>query len=196
MRFYRVTGRRLWGDYGPILIGGMSCHLPRRDGLIQLERTGPFIPPMTMPGIGDIVATSSLKGELDASNLAQLTFAPVLKARIVEYHWEQWDRSSEKPAEYPETGEPEDYILARPHSPAIADRLGDLWEVLPPEDAEAETVRIGRGVWEHTVDRSTWRGSHLFRPKGRRRPFVTEEAKAWLEDRSGEWLEFVEARVV
>jgi hypothetical protein len=107
MRFYRVSGRRLWGDYGEILIGGMSRHLPRRDDLIQLERTGPFIPPMTMPGIGDIVITSSLKDELEASNLAQLTFAPVLKARIVEYHWDQWDRTSQQPAEYPETGEPE-----------------------------------------------------------------------------------------
>ena len=55
MRFYRMSGRRLWGDYGSMLIGGMSGHLPRRDGLIQLERTGPFVPPMTFPGIGVVV---------------------------------------------------------------------------------------------------------------------------------------------
>src|SRR6202020_580856 len=102
--------RSLWGDYGSILINGLSRHLPRKDNLIQLERTGPFIPPVTLPGLGDIVATSDLKIDLEASDFNQLTFAPVLKARIVEYRWEQWDLTSENPAEYPETGEPENYI--------------------------------------------------------------------------------------
>ena len=50
MNFYRVSSRSLWGDYGSILIKGMSRHLPRRDNLIQVERTGPFIPSITLPG--------------------------------------------------------------------------------------------------------------------------------------------------
>lgn len=108
--------------YGPISAVGIT-NLPQ--ALISFDRG---IPPITLPGLGDIVATSDFMKELDASNFTQLTFAPVLKARIVEYHWEQWDRASEKPAEYPETGEPEDYILARPHSEPIAEQLGDLWE--------------------------------------------------------------------
>lgn len=196
MRFYRVSSRRLWGDYGDILIGGISRHLPRRDGLIQLERTGPFVPPITLPGLGDIVATSEFKAELEASGLARLTLAPVLKARIVEYHWERWDRTSEEPAEYPETGEPEDYILARPHSPPVAEQVGDLWEVIPPEDAEVESVRVGRGVREYRVALPTWRGSHLFRAKGKRHLLSTEVARSWLEDRAHEWLDFQEAQVV
>jgi hypothetical protein len=196
MAFYRVSSRSLWGDYGSILISGMSRHLPRKDNLIQLERTGPFIPPITLPGIGDVVATSDLKSELEVSNITQLAFAPVLKARIVEYRWEQWDRTSEKPAEFPETGEPENYILTRPHSPLIAEQLGDLWEVILPEDAEVEGVRIGRGVWEFRVNPSTWQGSHLFRAKGKRHVIATEEAKVWLENRAKEWLGFQEAQVL
>lgn len=194
VKFYRVSTRKLWGDYGSILIGGMSRHLPRRDNLIQLERTGPFIPPITLPGLGDIVTTSDIKGGLEASSLAQFTFAPVLKARIVEYHWEQWDRTSDKPAEYPEGGEPESYILARPHSAFIAEQLGDLWEVILPEEAEVEGVRIGRGVWEYRVKHSTWRGSHLFRAKGKRHVIATEEAKTWMMDRAEDWLDFQEAQ--
>jgi hypothetical protein len=196
MKFYRVASRNLWGDYGSILISGMSRHLPRKDNLIQLERTGPFIPPITLPGLGDIVVTSDFQSELEASSFTQLTFAPVSKAKIVEYHWEQWDRTSEEPAEYPETGEPEDYILAHPHSSPIADQLGDLWEVILPEDAEVEGVRIGRGIWEYRVSQSTWRGSHLFREKGKRHVIATEEAKSWLADRAKEWLGFTEAQVV
>jgi hypothetical protein len=195
MNFYRVSTRSLWGDYGSILISGMSRHLPRKDSLIQLERTGPFISPITLPGMGDIVATSDLKIELEASSFTQLSFAPVLKARIVEYHWERWDLTSEEPAEYPESGEPENYILARPHSQSIAEQLGDLWEVILPEDAEVEGVKIGRGVWEYRVNESTWRGSQLFRAKGKRHIIATEEAKCWLEHRVKEWLGFQETQV-
>jgi hypothetical protein len=195
MKFYRVSSRRIWGDYGSILIGGMSRHLPRRDDLIQLERTGPFMPPITLPGVGDIVIDSDFKSELEASEFRQLSFAPVLKSRIVEYHWEQWDLTSEKPAELPENGEPEEYILSRPHSPSIAEQLGDLCEVNPPEDAEVEATRMGRGVWEFRVKRSTWRGSHFFRAKGKRHIIASEVAKTWLEDRAKGWLNFQEAQV-
>jgi hypothetical protein len=195
MKFYRVSSRRLWGDYGSILIKGMSRHLPRKDNLIQLERTGPFIPPITLPGIGNIVVTLDLKNELESSDFSQLTFAPVLKARIVEYHWEQWDLTSERPAEYPESGAPEDYILARPHSPSIAEQFGELWEVILPEDAEVEAIQIGRGVWEYRVNESTWRGLHLFRAKGKGHIIATEKAKSWLEDRAKEWLDFEETQV-
>ena len=77
MSFYRVSGRSLWGDYGSILINGMSRHLPRKDNLIQLERTGPFIPPITLPGIGDMLAISAVKNDLErptSSNSLSLAY--------------------------------------------------------------------------------------------------------------------------
>jgi hypothetical protein len=95
-----------------------------------------------------------------------------------------------------ENGGPENYILARPHSALIADQLGDLWEVILPEDAEVEGVKIGRGDWEYRVHQSTWQGSHLFRAKGKRHVIATEESKSWLEDRAQEWLGFQEAQVI
>ena len=80
MKFYRVSSRSLWGDYGNILISGMSRHLPRKDNLIQLERTGPFIPPITLPGIGDIVVTSDLKNELEGFQFHPTRFRPSLES--------------------------------------------------------------------------------------------------------------------
>jgi hypothetical protein len=47
-----------WGDYGHILQHGMASHSPRIGGRLALERTGPFIPPVTLPGIGDVVLDS------------------------------------------------------------------------------------------------------------------------------------------
>ena len=40
-----------WGDYGDVLVNGMSSGGRDDDGFIKLERTGPFIPPITFPGI-------------------------------------------------------------------------------------------------------------------------------------------------
>jgi hypothetical protein len=194
MRFYRMSGRRLWGDYGSMLIGGMSGHLPRRDGLIQLERTGPFVPPMTFPGIGDVVVNDEFRVILQHSGGAGLVFAPVIKARIVELRWEHWDRASESPAEFPEGGEPENYILARPHSPQIAEEVGPMWEViLPEENVKMDSVRIGRGVYEFRIDPTNWGGSPLFLPTGKRHVIIAEEAKQRLEENATEWIDFQEA---
>lgn len=192
MIFYKVCSGKLWGDYGSILIGGMSHHLRRNDGLIQLERTGPFIPPIILPGLGDVVVTGDFRRELEESSLTRATFNPVIKARIVDYRWERWDRDAAEPAEYPGDGEPESYILARPHSPEVAEQLGPLWEVILPEEAEVEGKRIGRGTWEFRVDSSTWRGSHLFRANGKGHIVATSEGKEWLEPRVGKWLVFKE----
>jgi hypothetical protein len=39
--YFRLIGARVpWGDYGRILVHGMSKHRGRKEGQIQLERTG------------------------------------------------------------------------------------------------------------------------------------------------------------
>src|SRR5688500_10646007 len=121
----------LWGDYGGILMHGMTSHLPRTsEGLLQLERTAPYVPPITFPGIGDIVVTGEFRQRLVSSGLTGLGFMPVQKTRIVRLEWEHWNRKAEEPKHYPHTGEPEDYILGRRHDPKLAEAIGELWEVI------------------------------------------------------------------
>jgi hypothetical protein len=196
MKFFIVKGPELWGDYGAILIRGMTAHLPRKDDRLQLERTGPFIPPITFPGVGDVLVTDEFRNQLAESQLGAFEFRPVVKARIVNYQWEKWNRSAEEPVEYPESGEPENYILSRPHSPRIADAIGNVWEVVVEDGAIVDTDSR-RAAWDYDirVDASTWSGDHLFR--GRRPPakrggwvIVTETGKEWLEQRAGDWVHF------
>src|SRR5262249_3726435 len=84
-----------WGDYGNILVHGMSAHLGRQNNLIQLERTGPSIPPITFPGISDIVVTAKLRQRLESTDLKGLVFRQVIKKLIVWYPWEEWDRTTD-----------------------------------------------------------------------------------------------------
>src|SRR5215469_4892002 len=112
--FFKIEGRSIikgeWGDYGHILQHGMAAHLPREGGLLSLERTGPFIPPITLPGIGEIVLTSAARKSLESSGLTGFDFRPVRKVLTVELHWENWNLNAEEPEQFPESGEPEDYI--------------------------------------------------------------------------------------
>jgi hypothetical protein len=182
-----------WGDYGDILRHGMSSHLSRSpEGLIQLERTAPFIPPISFPGF-EIVVTDEFRARLTASALTGCEFEAVHKARIVKLPWHTWDLQAEEPAEFPESGEPEDYLLEREHSATLAAALGPLWRLVLAEAADIER--------ESTEDRwndriylitSTWTGADLFLARSVRYVFVSDAAQAWLTKEVGEHVSFRE----
>ena len=67
-----------------------------------------------------------------------LQFRPVIKHRIIELDWSSWDTSEDEAPEFPESGEPEDYILGRPHSPRAAAAMPQLWELCTIEDPTAD----------------------------------------------------------
>ncbi len=171
--WYRLCGiEPPWGDYGQILLAGMTAHQPRtRDGLLQLERTGPFVPPVTLPGLGDLVVTDAFRVRLEDSPLAGLGFRPVRMTRIVRLEWERWDQASDDPAHYPAGGEPEDYILGRPHDPGLAAQIGQLWEVALPDTGEGNNA-------------------DLVRDQAMLHSYASPRAKDWLQRHAGEWLSF------
>ena len=190
--FAPKAARASWGDYGRILVHGMSRHLPRDNRLIQLERTGPFIPPMTAPGIVDVVATRALRTALEEAGFSGLGFRPVIKKHIVELDWQSWDRSAPEPAEHPPSGEPEDYILSRPHATEVAEVLGELWQLWPSHQGRAEQRPEGVTL----VGPSAQGSDFVLAPLGRNDyVLVHERAMNWLAERVGEWIQFKEFRV-
>ena len=199
--------RELWGDYGAFLIHGMS-HVGRVNGCLQLARTGPYIPPLTLLGLHDFIVTDDLCRKMKLSNLGHFTFRPVIKSHIVECHWELWNLDSDEPAAYPwdltrnievthVAHEPEDYVLSHPHSSFMADQLGPLWEVVFREGGELQVADGATSSTKLTLIVATWNGDHLF--LGRNLavpddwglyPIVDETGKAWLERNANEWLYF------
>ena len=174
--WYPLGGARArWGDYGAVLLSGMTAHQPRTaGGLLQLERTGPFVPPITVAGLGDLLVTDAFRDEMQRSPLTGLRFHPVMKTRIVRLDWERWDLAADHPQEYPDGGEPENYILSRPHDLELAAQLGPVWEVVLPgrgEHAEADLVRD---------------------PAASPRIYASRRARDWLELHAGDWLSFAD----
>ena len=170
-----------WGDYGDILQHGMAAHMPRIGGRLSLERTGPYIPPITLPGIGEIVLTSEARESLEGSELSGFSFVPVEKSLVVELHWENWDFDADEPEYYPESGEPEDYILGQPHNPPAAAALGELWEVVIPVSAKVLRPRsVVSSFKELKLDLNTWSGADLIRGEGYGSPLFTKRARDWF----------------
>lgn len=205
-RIHKVRTVAPWGDYGRILVHGMTTHLaPNADGRLRLERCAPFMPAATFPGFS-LVVTQTMRRHIEVAELRGVDFREVEKARIVALSWEQWDSAAPAPAEYPESGEPEDYVLGRPHDDALAEALGPLFQVLPsgtclvddqeivrPPLPSAPSIRSpfagelvpAKGRTERRERLLSSDGSDFFQ-RGRKM-YVSDRARALLES---DWLSF------
>jgi hypothetical protein len=172
-RFYAMEGRPMtnWGGYGDILQHGMATRLEGPGRLLSLERTGPYIPPITFPGIGAVVLNSTGRKLLEASGLIGFGFQSVHKAHIVDLPWQDWDLTAREPRELPQSGKPEDYIRQRPANARVAEEMGDLWELVIP--AEAKTGR-----------------TDIFHSDELLQPIVTERARVRLEECFAGYVQF------
>ena len=172
-----------WGDHAAILLHGMTGHLGRRDGMLQLERTGPFVPRITSPSVADIVLTEAARREVSAE-LPALVFRPVLSTRIVLLDWSAWEARLEEPPVFPETGEPEDYVLGQPHNPELAQQMGGFWELVPEVTPE---IQGSNG----TLRTAAYRGQHLVRAHlSGGYNFVSQELRSVLLSVAGECVAF------
>lgn len=178
-----------WEDYGDVLVAGLTERLPRVEGCLQLERVGPFVPSITVSG-DNVIVTDALRRRLEASGLTGFSFRPIHKARIVYLDWSAWDRDAEAPAELPDSGDPDDYILARPHDPVLAEGMGALWELLAEEGGELEKVSVGPNPWQARLylKLDSWNGRDFFRPVGYGFTYVSARARAWLADQPDAWV--------
>lgn len=195
MKFYEVRPPGVWGDYGNILFGGMTQRVGRRNGQLQLERTGPFIPPMSLGSGSDLLVTEKMRTRLAASDLAKLQFRAVTKKKIVQLHWEKWDRSHDIPPEYDfEIEEPEDFILKFPHSEEASRQMGEVYEVVPPKCGEWRDLGYDEEAndYKSEVDVDAWDGSHIFLAKspGDYVLIVSNVGKRWIEKEAPGWLNF------
>jgi hypothetical protein len=157
---------------------------------LELERTGPFIPPITQPGTF-VVITAALFQELKASGLKRFEIGPVTKKRITMVDWREWEPFGTKEMKYPAGNEPENYILRRKHSAPAAAALGDLWEL-----RFHPGIMISREGGYHLV-LSSWDGSDFVIAKDENPiyNYVSQQARDWLIEQAPDWVAFEEERV-
>jgi hypothetical protein len=185
-----------WGDYGSILMHGMTAHLPRdSNGSLQLERTGPHIPPISFPFA--IIFTDAAMNKLEGSGLSGFSFKAVKLARIVRLDWHLWDINAKEPKHYPSAdGEPEGYILDRKDSTELALKMGPLWELILQPGATEVRIRNEMHSWKDDIfiESGSLKGLDFFRADTTRYCYASERAKEWMEKQFGEYVSFEPCR--
>jgi hypothetical protein len=191
--FYVIDGGEVpWGDYGSILTHGMTGHLGRSGSQLQLERTGPFVPPITFPGISDIVVTTEMRDAMSRAGFRGIEFRPVIKAHIVEVDWHTWNLKAESPKYYPEESEPEGYILDKTHSEKMSRQIGDLWEVVVSHGVAMERIQKGQKTWdvEFHYKPGSRNEADLFSCPQNGYKYCSLGAKLWFEEHFPQWTSF------
>ena len=186
---YILKGKNApWGDYGNILLNGMTAYSAKEGGFLCLERTGPFIPPISFSGISDIVVTNEFRVNIEKQQFNGFEFREVIKKKIVKLNWESWDQSADEPGEYPAGGEPENYILKRKHSQETSDELGSLWEVALPD---VEGLQKEGGA----VNATKYQGQDICRASRWGHIYISDRVRVWLENNYGEWVSARRAQI-
>jgi len=189
--FYRLERPKApWGDYGDMLLHGMTTFRARDTDSTKLKRSGPFVPPIFFPD-SDCIVTDTVKRELQSSGLTGFSFVPAIKSVIVPIAWHEWDLFSDAPAFYPEGGEPESYISEDAHSQELARKIPDLWRLVP--DLGATEIRVPESTHyvpnlQIFIRATSWKGSDFFRADTTLYTYVSPHARHWLLERYPAWL--------
>jgi hypothetical protein len=189
MDFFRIETKAPWGDYGGVLCRGFTSEPFRRNGQLVLCRTGPFVPPMTLPSTY-LICTDALLPDF-RTRFPSIEVRPVQKQHIAEVHWEQWSAAGpELPPEIP-NAEPESLILDHPHSPECAAKMGELWEAVLPVGAEGEWERISDYRSNLLIRSATWTGDELFvvSPTGIPIQVAAASAAEWLIEHGAGYID-------
>jgi hypothetical protein len=158
---------------------------------VQLERTGPFVPPITFPVIADVIVTDTIRSELEADALTGCSFAPVDLARIVQLDWREWDTKVDIPL-YPEDRKPESMILDQPHDRVLAAATEPMWEMIPERWGTSSRAPVSRKPLRYRINLAPdpeRTMPDVFRAAGTSYTFVSNRAAEWFNRRLGDWIE-------
>jgi hypothetical protein len=199
-----VEQRKLWGDYGSVLVSGYARR-ETDDAPLALHRTGPFLPPLSFPRITNtgghaVIVSDDLKRELVSLNLPGVTFRDAAKSRIIPVAWEKWDLNAADPAVRPAEGEPENYVWNEKHDAACADKMSRAFELVVPvgpigvdrvEDPDwgfvDEFVATSDAAEVPSISRSHPKYGYVI---------VDDSMRMWLEKQVGPWVRFSPVRRV
>jgi len=182
--YYQIeSGTAPCGDYGYTLWNGFTeKNQERGQPTIVVSRTGPFVPPI-MVLFGPVLVTEDFRQRLLLENFSGLSFVPVGYRKVVRIPWDQWDANAREPAFYPDSGEPEDYLLEGAHDQELAEAMPRLWAW---EVASTTGLQV---QGSNTFRRDLHPGTDVAREYYI--IWISERMKLWFAQNAGQWLSFV-----
>jgi hypothetical protein len=205
MKFYQLEVERIWGDSGNVIVHGfigLHDELEGHTGPVNLERTGPSCPKLTLPGLHTLIVTDSFRNKLNDSPFAGLSYCDVNIEKCVDMPWENFQRDKDESPVLENGESAEDRFYRSPHSSSAASKMEKLWQCQLEVGCAIEVVNQS-SPWDYDVaiNIESWNGRHLF--LGRDGSAIigkwivtTDIGKDWLEANDIQWIEFRELAVV
>lgn len=187
-QFYQLRASQApWGDCGDILRSGLVAPRRKRGSsaaelVLQIERTGPFIPPITFP-FDAIVVTEATKERMEVNTFVGLQFARARYSKVVRLNWHKWDVRAPEPQHYPASGEPEDYIVKAKNCDRTTASMPPIWVFNVPSTPDLQVLGSSTFRLELAPAADIFRECSIH--------WVSERMKVWLEANLGEWIRCV-----
>ena len=170
-------------------MGGMAG---RRNGILQLKRVGPFIPPLSVVG-WDLIVTEEMRSILSQSEFRPIRLKQVHKTHIVRWEWSQLAEADDL------HGEPEDMILLKPHDPDTASLLGKLYELVLPTECTVVDYETNWSLTNYALNCKQLPEGDLFRARfpGGTCPMCSSKFRDWILtlDEVHPWISFCPAKI-
>jgi hypothetical protein len=160
---------------------------------LQLRRTGPLVPDVTFPSIGNVVVRDWLRADLLGSGLSGATFSPAPVVCAVPFNWQAWGTgTATQPADPPE-GDWANLLLRGNHDRALAARMEPLWWLRPKSWGQSLSRPENGRYSRHRVALLCGEGEapDFFHARGTKYMFVSERTKAWLSEVTPDSVEFI-----
>jgi hypothetical protein len=132
-----------------------------------------------MPSWSYVVVTAEFLQKVQSSGLTGYDVMPVIKKKVTNIDWRNWEPYGPKEFKYPAGGEPENYIVRRKQ----------LWHLrFKPGIGRVDDLGI------HRLSGKTWNGADFFTEDDERSTelFVSQRAHDWLMQHVPEWVSFLE----
>lgn len=181
-RFYQLRNSSApWGDYGNILRNGLlATRKKAKSPLVEIERTGPFLPPITFP-FDAVVVSQAAKEQMETRRFAGLQFSRAKYAKVVRLEWHEWNLLAPEPHRYPASGEPEDYIIKGKNSDRTAAVMPAIWAFNVPPTEGLQLLGSNTFRLDRAPDADIFREYSIH--------WVSERMRVWLEANFGEWIQ-------
>ena len=196
MILYQIEQRApiAWGCAD--VVHGITTHLSRVSGRLQLERAGPAIPEFSCPVRSSLLVTAEGRAAMQAGPFKDILFRKVDYANVVDIDWDTWETGEDIPDEFMNIYLPEFIMNGGNHCPELAEIMPKVWEVytektlsvfFPPTPVKGKFLGYSPTSYEGDSLVQAVLGKSL----SFRRTIVTEAVKSWFEANSDGWLDFI-----
>lgn len=202
MEYYIIKNKRMpWGDYGNTLFSGLLKILDKDYEELdfpELQRTGPYIPEIFIANSRNLILKDDIKKGIEKAEILGIKkFKKVLKKKIVDIDWHTWDLDAKEPKYYPESGEPENYILKKKNDFSLINSTPELWELdMIQEHTICKVSQQIDNIGYTDIALMESPKYDIFSPRNMNFIIISEKLKQLFEDSQVTTLQYIKIKII